>query len=215
MVTALLWDHDGVLVDTERLYFQATREVLSGVGVALSEALYCQLFLVEGRGAWDHARAQGVSDAQIDQLRIARDARYAELLRSGDLLTPGVLPLLRTLGRRFRMAIVTSSNRAHFDAIHRATGLPALFEFVVTHDDCTATKPDPEPYLRAVERIGVARAECLVIEDSRRGLVSAHAAGLRCWAIPSTLTASSSFAEAERTFSSLAALGEALLELAI
>lgn len=214
MVKALLWDHDGVLVDTERLYFQATRETLAGVGVALSEPLYCALFMIEGRGAWHLARERGVSDEQIEQLAVARDARYSELVGRGDLVIPGVLPLLRALGPHFRMAIVTSSHRAHFDVIHRETGVPALFELVLTREDCTLTKPDPEPYLRAVERIGVAPAECLVIEDSRRGLLAAHAAGLRCWAIPSTLTASSSFAEAERTFPSLAALGEALVALA-
>jgi HAD superfamily hydrolase (TIGR01509 family) len=214
MVRALLWDHDGVLVDTEGLYFQATRETLAGVGVELSEPLYCQLFLNEGRGAWHLARERGATDAEVDLLTAARDARYTELVTRGDVLVPGVLPLLRALGRQFRMAIVTSSHRVHFDAIHRDTGLPALFELVLTSEDCAATKPDPEPYLRAVERLGVARADCLVIEDSRRGLLAAHAAGLRCWVIPSTLTASLSFAEAERTFGSLAALGEGLLALA-
>jgi HAD superfamily hydrolase (TIGR01509 family) len=214
MVRALLWDHDGVLVDTEGLYFQATRDTLAGVGVVLSEPLYRQLFLSEGRGAWHLARERGASDAQVDLLKAARDARYTELVTRGDVLIPGALPLLGVLGRRFRMAIVTSSQRGHFDAIHRDTGLPALFELVVTSEDCSATKPHPDPYLRAVDRLGVAPADCLVIEDSRRGLLAAHAAGLRCWVIPSTLTASSSFAEAERTFGSLAALGEALLALA-
>jgi HAD superfamily hydrolase (TIGR01509 family) len=213
MVRALLWDHDGVLVDTEGLYFQATRETLAGVGVVLSEPLYCQLFLNEGRGAWHLVREQGATEAQVDLLRTARNARYTELVTRGDVLVPGVVPLLRRLGQRFRMAIVTSSQRDHFDAIHRDTELPALFEHVLTCEDYAATKPDPEPYLRAVERLGVASADCLVIEDSRRGLLAAHAAGLRCWAIPSALTANSSFAEAERTFGSLAALGEALLEL--
>jgi len=214
MVNVLLWDHDGVLVDTERLYFQATRETLASVGVALSESQYRQLFLIESRGAWHLARDRGVSDAAVEELHVARDARYTELLGTGDLVIPGALALLRSLRPRFRMAIVTSSRRAHFEVIHRTTGLPALFELVLTSEDYAVTKPDPAPYLRAVERLGVPRDECLVIEDSRRGLVAAHAAGLRCWAIPSALTASSSFAEAERTFSSLAALGEALDGLA-
>jgi HAD superfamily hydrolase (TIGR01509 family) len=197
MVRALLWDHDGVLVDTEGLYFQATRETLAGVGVVLSESVYRQLFLIEGRGAWHLARERGATETQVAQLKAARDARYTELVTRGDVLIPGVMPLLRGLGRQFRMAIVTSSQRAHFDAIHRDTGLPALFELVLTCDDYGASKPDPEPYVCAVDRLGVAGADCLVIEDSRRGLLAAHAAGLRCWVIPSTLTAASSFAEAE------------------
>jgi len=213
MVSALLWDHDGVLVDTEGLYFQATRETLASIGVALDEAHFRLLFLVESRGAWHLARERGVTDARLEELKLARDARYTELVRTGELILPGVMPLLRVLRPRFRMAIVTSSHRVHFDAIHRATGLPALFDLVLTHEDYAATKPDPAPYLRAIERLGVSRDDCLVIEDSRRGLIAAHAAGIRCWAVPSALTASSSFAEAERTFSSLAALGEALESL--
>lgn len=216
MVTALLWDHDGVLVDTEGLYYQATRETLADVGVALDEALYRQLFLLENRGAWHLASERGLSDARVDELKRARDARYVELLGTGDLVFPDVMPLLRTLGARHRMAIVTSSHRAHFEALHqgRATGLPALFELVLTHEDYRATKPDPAPYRCAVERLGVAPADCLVIEDSRRGLLAAHAAGLRCWAIPSHLTAASSFAEAERVFASRSELADALLALA-
>ena len=207
-----------MLVDTEHLYYRATREILAEIGVALDEALYRQLFLLESRGAWHLASERGLSAAQVDALKVARDARYVALLGGGDLVFPDVMPLLRSLGARHRMAIVTSSHRAHFEALHhapgRATGLPALFELVLTHEDYRATKPDPAPYLCAVDRLGVPPAECLVIEDSRRGLLAAHAAGLRCWVIPSPLTAASSFAEAERTFASRAELAEALLALA-
>src|SRR5690348_14172485 len=109
MWSTLLWDHDGVLVDTEGLYFQATREILARIGVELSRELYKQLFLVEGKGAFHLASARGASTREIDALRAARDARYAELLARGDLLIPGALALLSRLRQRFRMAIVTSS----------------------------------------------------------------------------------------------------------
>ena len=72
------------------------------------------------------------------------------------------------------------------------------------------SKPHTEPYLAAVARFGARPEECLVIEDSRRGLLSAKAAGLRCWVVPSPLTAASPFDEADRRFSSLAELSAAL-----
>jgi HAD superfamily hydrolase (TIGR01509 family) len=211
MWSTLLWDHDGVLVDTEGLYFQATREVLASVGVELSRALYKQLFLVEGQGAFHLAAARGSSAREIDALRAARDARYAELLSQGDLLIPGALPLLSRLRSRFRMAIVTSSKRAHFDVIHRESGLPAQFELILTREDYVHSKPEPEPYLRALERLAVAPAECLVIEDSERGLRAAKAAGLACWVVPSELTRDADFVGADRRFEDLAALEHALL----
>ncbi|MBF5043306.1 HAD family phosphatase [Aggregicoccus sp. 17bor-14] len=210
MITTLLWDHDGVLVDTEHLYYQATREVMATVGATLTEALYRQHFLVESRGAWHLAEARGVDAAGVARLKALRDARYVELLSTGDRVIPGVRELLTALSPRFRMAIVTSSHRAHFDVLHRESGLPSFFSFVLTREDYAESKPHPEPYLAAVARFGARPEECLVIEDSRRGLLSARAAGLRCWVLPSPLTAQSSFDEADRRFSSLAELSAAL-----
>lgn len=210
MYRALLWDHDGVLVDTERLYFQATRELLAEVGAHLDEDGYRRFFLQQGTGAWHLAKERGSSDAAIQVLKRRRDDRYQALLRAEDVLIPGVLLLLAGLAPRARMAIVTSSKRAHFDAIHERTGLPAHFEFVLAREDYAVSKPDPEPYLTAVARLGLAAADCLVIEDSARGLSAAKAAGLACWVVPSALTRASDFAQADRRFDTLSALQAAL-----
>jgi HAD superfamily hydrolase (TIGR01509 family) len=164
----------------------------------------------QGTGAWHLAKERGCSDAALQVLKQRRDDRYQALLRAEDVLIPGVLVLLSELAPRARMAIVTSSKRAHFDAIHEGTGLPALFEFVLAREDYTVSKPDPEPYLTAVARMGLAAAECLVIEDSARGLQAAKAAGLTCWVIPSALTRASDFARADRRFDTLSALQDAL-----
>jgi HAD superfamily hydrolase (TIGR01509 family) len=207
---ALLWDNDGVLVDTEGLYFQATREVLATVGVELDEALYLQLFLREGRGAFHLARERGLDDGQIDALRSARDARYVQLLATGSLLLAGVEQAVSALARQYRMAIVTSSLREHFELAHRSTRLLHHFELVLTRDDYMHAKPDPEPYLTALARLGLRADACLVIEDSERGLRAARAAGLRCWVVPSPLARHGSFAEAERRFASLGELVTAL-----
>jgi HAD superfamily hydrolase (TIGR01509 family) len=207
---ALLWDNDGVLVDTEGLYFKATREVLATVGVELDEALYLQLFLREGRGAFHLARERGLDEAEIDTLRNARDARYAQLLETGSLLFAGVEQAVSALARQYRMAIVTSSLREHFELIHRSTRLLHHFELVLTHGDYLHAKPDPDPYLTALARLGLRADACLVIEDSERGLRAARAAGLRCWVVPSPLARDGSFAGAERVFASLGELVTAL-----
>jgi HAD superfamily hydrolase (TIGR01509 family) len=207
---ALLWDNDGILVDTEGLYFAATREALAGVGVELDEALYLQLFLREGRGAFHLARERGLDDAQIEALRTARDRRYAELLAAGSRVYAGAPEAVATLARHYRMAIVTSSEHEHFELIHRETALLHHFEFVLTHRDYARAKPHPDPYLAALDRLGLPAEACLVIEDSERGLRAARAAGIRCWAVPSRLARHGSFAEAERVFGSLGELASAL-----
>jgi len=211
MTNAILWDHDGVLADTERLYYQATRDVLATVGVDLTVDSYRQLFLAEGRGAWHLAAERGVAAPEIEKLRAIRNDCYRDMLVKGDVPIPGALDLLERLRPRYRMAVVTSSHREHFDAIHNRTRLRDLVEFVVTPDDYTHYKPHPEPYLLALGKLGLPAADCIAIEDSERGLQSARAAGICCCIVRTELTEGCAFESAERCFANLADVGEFLL----
>ena len=212
MFDAILFDNDGVLVDTEALYFRANRETLATVGVVLDEATYVEYFLRQGLGAWHLAEARGVSPEGIVELRAARDLRYFQLVEEAELVIPGVAELLPRFGARFRMAIVTSSEPGPFARTHARTGLLPHFELVLTRVDYTNAKPDPEPYLCAVSRLGLPPARCLVIEDSERGLRAAKAAGLACWVIPSGLTVAGDFAAADAVLPDLAAAAARLLD---
>jgi HAD superfamily hydrolase (TIGR01509 family) len=214
MFEAILFDNDGVLVDTEALYFRANREALASVGVELDEATYVELFLREGLGAWHLAEARGIDPAGIAELRAVRDRSYFQLVDESAIVIPGVSELLPKLAARFRMAIVTSSEPGPFARTHARTGLLPHFELVLTRVDYTNAKPDPEPYLCAVSRLGVPPARCLVIEDSERGLRAAKAAGLACWVVPSGLTASGNFAAADAVLPDLAAAATRLLAVA-
>lgn len=203
MFKAILWDNDGVLVDTEGLYFQATREVLASVGVELTVEDYRRLFLVESRGAWHLASARGVDEAGVRSLAVARDRRYLELIARCNPLLPDARHVVSTLAARFRMAIVTSSQPEPFHRAHATTDLLRWFEFALTREQYARPKPDPEPYRIACERLGLAPSDVLVIEDSERGLRSAKAAGLTCWVVPSPLTASSDFTGADARLATL------------
>src|SRR5262245_22802460 len=178
MVEAIFWDNDGVLVDTEHLYFEATRQVLASVDIPLTEDDYRELFLQQGRGAWHLAEARGVPALDVQALKQRRNELYAELIATAPRVLPGVLDVVSALHGEYRMGIVTSSRRDHFEIIHRETGLLPYFDFVVTADDCPRTKPCPDPYLRALQVSGVDRDSCLVVEESERGLEAASAAGL-------------------------------------
>ncbi|WP_438014413.1 HAD family phosphatase [Sorangium sp. So ce315] len=203
MFKAILWDNDGVLIDTEGLYFQATRETIASVGVELTVDDYRRLFLVESRGAWHLASARGVDEAGLRALADARDRRYLELIAAGDTLLPGACEVVAALAARFRMAIVTSSKPEPFHLAHATTGLLRWFEFALTREQYARAKPDPEPYTVARERLGLPAEDVLVIEDSERGLRSAKAAGLTCWVVPSPLTAPSDFTGADAQLASL------------
>ena len=188
MIQAIFWDNDGVLVETEHLYFQATQHVLASVGVHLTQDEYIELFLVQGRGAWHLAEEHGIAPSDIDRLRRERNALYGDWLAQAPRLIADVSRVLDALHGRYVMGVVTSSRKDHFDLIHRTTGLLKYFDFVLTASDYSHAKPDPEPYLRAVERSGVGREACVAIEDSERGLASAKGAGVNCIVVPTALT---------------------------
>ncbi len=194
----IFWDNDGVLVDTERYYLQASREALARVGIALSNAQFAEISLTAGRSIFDIAAASGIAEQTIAELREWRHRRYARLLEQKDVALDGAANVLESLHGRIGMAVVTSSQRQHFEIIHRRTGFLPYFDFCLTREDYASSKPSAEPYLLALRQCGHAAEEILVIEDSPRGLQAAKAAGLTCWVIPGHYTTAQDFATADR-----------------
>ncbi|MEE2672899.1 MAG: HAD family phosphatase [Myxococcota bacterium] len=201
---AILWDNDGVLVDTEPIFYQVTSEVLADYGVTLSEELYVDLSLRRGRSLFDLAAERGVDPDEIARSKQERNARYLERLREGVPLLEGVRQSIEALSGKLPMAVVTSSYREHFYAIHRPHGLLGHFEFVLTDGDYPLHKPNPDPYRIAAERLGLDPAECLVVEDSERGLQAAVSAGMRCLVVPRGFTRGGDFASAHRVLETVA-----------
>jgi HAD superfamily hydrolase (TIGR01509 family) len=198
MYRTILWDNDGILVRSEDLYYEATRKIMQGVKVELTLETYRRYFLKENGGAWHLVRERGYDQPFVEKLRAARNELYSVLLETRDIAVDGAEEVLRELAGRFRLGIVTSSKKEHFEIIHRRTGFLPYFHFVVGEGDYQRSKPDPEPYLVALERCGDRPEECLAVEDSERGLRAAKGAGLACWVIPTPLTADSDFSKADR-----------------
>ena len=198
MLKAILWDNDGVLVDTEGLYLRACRETLEPLGVRLSEARFIEIFLKSSDGLRRIGAEHGIDEQTLDAARVRRNARFTELVHAGVPVIDGARQVLRQLRGTVRMGIVTSSRREHFEIIHATTGLLDFFDFTLVREDYLQSKPDPEPYLTAMRKNGLSAAECVAIEDSDRGLRSAMAAGLRCIVIPQGLTRGLDFTGALR-----------------
>ena len=199
----VLFDNDGVLVDTEPLFLRATRELLATIGIEVDAGVYHEISLRRGASVFVLAEEQGATQQEIVDLRARRDDRYAELIAQGVETLVGVHQTLDRLHGLRPMAIVTSSGRAHFEQIHLQTELLHFFEFVLADGDYARHKPHPDPYLAAAARFEIDPARCLVIEDTQRGLDAAHSAGMRCIAIPNALSAAGDFAKAEHTLASM------------
>lgn len=199
MKQAILWDNDGVLVRTEDLYFLATRRVMRDLGADLDRDTYHRLFMHESVDPLEALLTdRGLGrDAFLTHHR-ERIRHHMHALQHADVHVEGVSETLHALSDDYVMGVVTGARRNQVEALMERTDFFHLFSFVVTYDDVSRTKPDPEPYLKAVERAGVPAADCVAVEDSVRGLRSAKAAGLECWVIPNRLTADAEFGLADR-----------------
>lgn len=198
----ILWDNDGVLVDTEFWYFEATRRALADLGVTLDKETYLRR-MAQGLTSWDLAAAAGIDGERIATKRQQRDAWYEEYLLHETIDIPGIEQMLEQLSKTHRMAIVTTSTRAHFELIHRNRRLAQYMDFVLTREDYVASKPDPEPYLLALKKFGAGAADCLVVEDSQRGLQAAIAAGIDCAVVYNEFTAGHDFSGARHRVHSI------------
>ncbi len=186
------FDHDGLLVDTEVLFFQITRDMFHGLGVDLTEELWSREYLSKGRGSAMIAGDFGISKERIEPLLDARNQRYRDSLPQAPL-RPHAREVLTVLHGRVPLALVTGNNREAIEIVHRSTGLLSLFSVIVTQEDFPKAKPAPDAYLTAAKRLGLAPERCLAVEDSERGLASAVAAGMPCIAVPGSLTKTQSF----------------------
>jgi HAD superfamily hydrolase (TIGR01509 family) len=201
----ILFDHDGVLVDTEPWYFRAGERALAEIGLTLDRDQYL-IDMGRGSGTWAQARAAGIDDATIGRLRRVRDDYYQEYLRTESIEIDGVLDALTELSAIVHMAIVTTAKRADFELIHEGRQIRRFMDFVLVREDFERTKPDPEPYLTGLRRFGSTRDETLVVEDSSRGLSSAVAAGIDCAVVHNEFTQSQDFSHARYRIGSLAEL---------
>ena len=211
MVDAILWDNDGVLVDTEEMFFAATCDALARAGVTLTPAFYLEFMLVNGRNVFDLVEQRGWTPQQVRALRAKRDADYAERLGSGARVMDSVAQTLQLLHMKFRMAVVTTSLCSNFKIAHQASGLLDFFELAVCREDYVNAKPHPEPYLTAMRLLDLPAAHCIVVEDSGRGVKSAVSAGLRVVAIPNSFTRGSDFSGASAVLDSIRLLPQFLM----
>ena len=201
MIRAILWDNDGVLVDTEGLYFQAGYEVLATQGVELTHRDFAEQSLQKGLSVFDFLPNQNAE--LIEELRLKRNARYSALLAAGVQIVDGVIETLETFYGRVQMGIVTGSRRDHFDIVHAKTDLLPFFDFVLAREDYREAKPHPDAYLKAMRLHGLQPDDCVVVEDSERGCVAAAAAGLRVLAVPNALSKYGDFSSAYKILNSV------------
>ncbi len=199
ILRAVVFDFDGVIANSEPLHFRGFRDVLADEGVTLTERQYYDLYLgYDDAGAFTAVardREQSWTADHIAEL-IRRKAHRVEMLeREGSLLFPGAFQLIRSIAPRCPLAIASGAQRDEIIRVLQREQLAGYFKAIVAAGDTVMGKPAADPYRRAVSLLGesiaqpLSPAECVAIEDSRWGLESAIAAGLRTVAVTQTYPA--------------------------
>ncbi|MGH9346407.1 MAG: HAD family hydrolase [Vicinamibacterales bacterium] len=218
---AIVFDFDGVIVDSEPLHLRAFQAALADVGVALEAGEYYARYLgYDDAGMFRQLAADRDLDwspGHLASLAARKGVRLQELLDGGGVLFPGAADFLRRAAAAVPIAIASGALRHEILEIVGAAGLAELFSTIVAADDTPESKPSPAPYRLAVAHLrehtglDIEPARTVAIEDSRWGLASARGAGLRCVGVTSSYPASE-LPGAELTVGGLADLGLEMLD---
>jgi beta-phosphoglucomutase len=192
MARAVIFDFDGVIVHSEPTHLLAVREVLGPLGLSLSEQVYYAHYvhLPDRELLRRAARDQGIelSDAQLQDVLAQKHAAFARLNERGGVgVYPGVLELIRACQEQVPVALCTAAERATVRSVLSSIGASELFEIVTTANDVARSKPDPLPYARTCELLGLAPGSCVAIEDTAGGASSAKGAGCVVVAVGHTM----------------------------
>lgn len=202
MISTLIFDLDGLLSDTEKLHRQAYQEVLAGFGVALSDREYEEHWIRDGKGIGEFAADFRLS-LDIDAVRRGKAKRYDELVRSQVEPMPGALQVLERMRAHKTLALATASYYESAMAVLETLRMKEYFSCIGTKANAERAKPFPDIFLWVASTLDVSPEECLVLEDSGKGVAAACAAGMRSIAVPNRYTAAHDFSKAGTVLNSL------------
>lgn len=195
---AVVFDMDGVLVDSEPMQVDAMRELLRPYGIAYTDSENQEFFGFTDPEVFRVLRARYGLEPDDDALTRRRTVLLVRLARTRTVPMPGVPDVPQALhGLGYRLAVASSSALDVIRATVDVLGIAGLFETLVSGLEVGRGKPAPDIFVETARRLGLAPRACLVIEDSRNGVRAAKAAGMVCAAIPCPATTHEDFSEAD------------------
>lgn len=196
-LTAIIFDFDGVIADTEPLHFAGFRQTLAEIGIRLTESDYYANYLgYDDRGCFIAAltaHQHPTDPAALAQLMQRKAHAYLESVKDHLVIFPGVREFVREAAAAYPLAIASGALRHEIEVILEQAGLRKEFLHITSAEDVTRGKPDPQPFLQALNALNRQRREqaitaesCLVIEDSIPGIRGAKTAGMKVLAVANT-----------------------------
>jgi len=204
LVRAVIFDMDGLLIDSEKVYWRVGREMAREFGKVLSDQTLGNMM---GRDPLDSMSIYA-RDLQLRQspqeLLDLREKRVLDVMRRGVEPMPGLFESLDQLRPHFKLAIATSAPMRFVDVVMESLPMRAYFDVIQTSDDIMHGKPDPEIYLKAMAKLRVTPGESIVLEDSSNGCRAGKRAGAYVIAIPTEHTQPQDFSFVDHIAASLA-----------
>jgi len=201
MLKAVIFDFDGVIVDSEPLHYRAFMEVLNPLGFDIDYATYLSAYVgFDDRDFFREAlrvmqqHGRSIAELDVGQLLGDKAAAVERLIERGLTPIPGIVPLIEACAATWPIAIASGALRGEIERIARGIGIYDQFELVVAADEVAQSKPHPETYAEAAAQLAARHpelnlrpGECLAIEDTPTGIESARAAGLMTLAVSQTV----------------------------
>ena len=181
----IVFDMDGVLVDSEQFYYQRRKDFLSEYNLNINHLPIQLMIGADMRSLWDLILKE--NDSTYDKAWL--NEKYQEYKKNHpinytDLLNQDAKQLLRFLKRKkFKIGLASSSSNDVIEEVLNSSQLSSYFDLVVSGTEFEKSKPEPDIYLHTVSELGLEPLECIAIEDSERGILSAKQAGLTVWAL--------------------------------
>jgi putative hydrolase of the HAD superfamily len=203
---AVVFDFDGLIVDTETVWYESFKEVLSNHGLELSVEQFARVIGTDDADLYAYIEKNLSSPVESVVIKDAAHELFA--VKMGEpVLRNGVKEYLieaKELG--LKIGLASSSSREWVEGYLKKLNIFSYFDVIRTRDDVSRVKPDPELYVKAVEALGVATSEAFALEDSLNGLKAARAAGIQCVVVPNSVTAHLNFTDYSLKISSMSDL---------
>jgi beta-phosphoglucomutase len=188
----ILFDLDGVLIDSERLYYRAYSAVLAEFGVSVTPEVYGKEWISAGTGPEYAVRTFDLPIAP-EEVRARKNPIYSKLLHDEVALMPGAKEALARLSARYPLVLATNSREGDVDMVMDRFGIRDYFTDIVTRGRYAHPKPAPDAFVTAAAAIDLPNARCVVIEDAWKGVKAASVAGSPIIAVPHEFTAADDF----------------------
>ena len=187
---AIIFDMDGVIVDSEPRHERAFLEIFEQMGYGQSHGMHLPDYLGRSDSAvWVDFIAKHKPAQSFDELMTWKQSHFLKILKAEQPIFDGLPELVDKVARRFKLAVASGSRHPVIDEVLALKNLRRYFPVVVSTTDVPRGKPAPDVFLRAAELLGVAPATCCVLEDSAAGVTAARAAGMNVIAITNSLPA--------------------------